>query len=503
MGQLTTRLLQRSSDAVVVVRVADAAILDANEAFLAATGYPRHELMGRSSHDLLVEVGAVDGPVAADALPAGPIAGGPVGIWSHSGALLAGQLSALRVELDEQEHAVCVIRGVRDPSAEERRLAAREALNRVLRSGVAWREATTTALAALGNCLRWEFGAMWLADAGSQRLRCAAVWHAPAAELEDVEQASWGAAFRPGEGLLGRVWSSGEPAWVSDASAGGDLARSRGGAGEPLGGWLGFPAWGPGGVVGVVELASRETRPPDEDLLRMSEQFGHVFGRLLGDVGPEDAGFPAEPPARFPETKQTPSETVSDVVQDLVGAVVAVTEALERQPVSSAGDQPRAVLGELAEGFAELNRRLEDVTASAADALPPPDPASPPAAGPAEFSLRLPTGLTLKAVSSRTGIPAATLRTWERRYGLLRPRRSPGGYRLYGQEEIARIEQIKYLLSQGVRTGAAMAAVIGAVRDAEEAATGEPAGGQPTPEPDEGDPDADDRPRGPRPRRRS
>jgi MerR HTH family regulatory protein len=52
---------------------------------------------------------------------------------------------------------------------------------------------------------------------------------------------------------------------------------------------------------------------------------------------------------------------------------------------------------------------------------------------------RIPAGLTLKAVSRRTGIPAATLRTSERRYGFARPMRSANGYRLYGEEEIARV----------------------------------------------------------------
>lgn len=69
--------------------------------------------------------------------------------------------------------------------------------------------------------------------------------------------------------------------------------------------------------------------------------------------------------------------------------------------------------------------------------------------------------LTLTAVSRRTGIPAATLRTWERRYGFVRPVRSARGYRLYGEEEILRILQVKYLREQGVRISDAMAALAG------------------------------------------
>lgn len=42
----------------------------------------------------------------------------------------------------------------------------------------------------------------------------------------------------------------------------------------------------------------------------------------------------------------------------------------------------------------------------------------------------------LKAVIKETGLPPATLRAWERRYGLFKPQRSPGGHRLYSEDEI-------------------------------------------------------------------
>ena len=54
MEQLTSRILQRSSDAVVIIRLSDATVLGVNEAFSAATGHPQHELVGQPSRDLLV-----------------------------------------------------------------------------------------------------------------------------------------------------------------------------------------------------------------------------------------------------------------------------------------------------------------------------------------------------------------------------------------------------------------------------------------------------------------
>ena len=51
----------------------------------------------------------------------------------------------------------------------------------------------------------------------------------------------------------------------------------------------------------------------------------------------------------------------------------------------------------------------------------------------------------LKAVIRETGLTPATLRAWERRYGLLNPHRSPGGHRLYTQNEI---ELLKWLMAR-------------------------------------------------------
>ena len=53
-------------------------------------------------------------------------------------------------------------------------------------------------------------------------------------------------------------------------------------------------------------------------------------------------------------------------------------------------------------------------------------------------------------LSRRTGVGADTLRAWERRYGLLAPQRSPGGFRLYGSEDVERVSAMKALIESGV-----------------------------------------------------
>jgi MerR family transcriptional regulator, light-induced transcriptional regulator len=51
----------------------------------------------------------------------------------------------------------------------------------------------------------------------------------------------------------------------------------------------------------------------------------------------------------------------------------------------------------------------------------------------------------LKAVIRETGLTPATLRAWERRYGLIKPQRSAGGHRLYTQNEI---DILKWLVAR-------------------------------------------------------
>lgn len=65
----------------------------------------------------------------------------------------------------------------------------------------------------------------------------------------------------------------------------------------------------------------------------------------------------------------------------------------------------------------------------------------------------------IRTVSSLTGVNAVTLRAWERRYGLISPRRTPKGHRLYSRADIQRIQQVLDFLDRGISIGQARAAL--------------------------------------------
>ena len=53
------------------------------------------------------------------------------------------------------------------------------------------------------------------------------------------------------------------------------------------------------------------------------------------------------------------------------------------------------------------------------------------------------------AVERLTGIPAVTIRMWERRYGAVEPERSAGNGRLYSRVQVARLTMLKRLVDAG------------------------------------------------------
>jgi MerR family transcriptional regulator, light-induced transcriptional regulator len=101
---------------------------------------------------------------------------------------------------------------------------------------------------------------------------------------------------------------------------------------------------------------------------------------------------------------------------------------------------------------------------------------------------------TIKQAALRTGLAIPTIRAWERRYGVVNPTRTAGGYRIYDDEAIERLSAMRRLVEvDGVRPSQAAEEVrsrgvtAGGTSERRRAADGELAGsldaegGAPTP----------------------
>ncbi len=69
------------------------------------------------------------------------------------------------------------------------------------------------------------------------------------------------------------------------------------------------------------------------------------------------------------------------------------------------------------------------------------------------------TMYNISQAAARTGLTVPVLRAWERRYGIVEPRRSPAGYRIYDEGAIARLAAMRRLVQAGWSPSAAAAAI--------------------------------------------
>ena len=68
-------------------------------------------------------------------------------------------------------------------------------------------------------------------------------------------------------------------------------------------------------------------------------------------------------------------------------------------------------------------------------------------------------GVRVGELARRVGVAPETLRAWERRYGVLRPSRTPAGYRVYGSDDELRAQRMRELIESGWAAGEAALAV--------------------------------------------
>jgi len=231
-GGDTPKILQRSSDAVAIIG-SDDGVIDINEAIFAITGYSHDELVGSPCHDLFVRIGPL------------------------SCALVASRACRHWLSMPRSGARRSAPSATRDPLPEERRLAAQAKLMYLLQSRIRWPEVVMAALQTIGECFRWEFGALWLANLDSSTAQCSVVWRSQAADLAGLEVASRTMNPRLGAELIGRVWNQREAIWVPDVLREADFLRRRSVMRSAVHGWFAFPVREAASVVGAVEFFSQ------------------------------------------------------------------------------------------------------------------------------------------------------------------------------------------------------------------------------------------------------
>ena len=164
-------------------------------------------------------------------------------------------------------------------SAEARRSTELELVRALARAGSV-EEAYPRVLQAIGEGLGFDLGAAWFVDNDANAVRCAAVWRrdgvGPELASQDVR-----ATFAPGVDLPGRVWISGEAAWVADLAADANFSRRRAAGQDGLVTGFAFPMLAGPACIGVLEFFSRRRRDADPDLVEGAAALGSQVGQFV------------------------------------------------------------------------------------------------------------------------------------------------------------------------------------------------------------------------------
>ena len=140
-------------------------------------------------------------------------------------------------------------------------------VTRVLAESTTLNEATPRLLQTICEHTNWDFGELWIGDRSTNLIRCTAHWSRLAGQFAEFENSSNTWVFALGYGLPGRVWSSGEPLWMSDVVYDKLFLRSHIAAKVGLHAAMGCPILSRDETVGIIGLFSHRIKPPDEEMM--------------------------------------------------------------------------------------------------------------------------------------------------------------------------------------------------------------------------------------------
>lgn len=136
-------------------------------------------------------------------------------------------------------------------------------------------------LAAIGSSLGWDFGAWWELPDGGETLRCIETWRSGSLRDDDFPSLTRRTEFAHGVGLPGRVWATGESAWITDLSNDSNFPRAAGATLAGLRSGFAFPVRNAGGGLGAIEMFASSVHEPDQELLETMASLGSQLGQLI------------------------------------------------------------------------------------------------------------------------------------------------------------------------------------------------------------------------------
>jgi PAS domain S-box-containing protein len=206
----------------------------------------------------------------------------------------------------------------------ERSISLRYAFTEALVGGETTDRALQQILEKGCELLGFELGAFWLIV--GDRLKCLKTWPEDDDQYQAFCQSSYSEQFQRSQGVLGRVWDSGSPVWLSELGPS-NFLRDFGSDAADLKSALIFPICAPGSTpLGIIEFYSHSSRNEDQVVLSTVQELSAHLAEYINRWRAQEALFEAE--SQYSIVAKTLSDVILTINQE--GTIVFANEATKR-----------------------------------------------------------------------------------------------------------------------------------------------------------------------------
>jgi PAS domain S-box-containing protein len=205
--------------------------------------------------------------------------------YDHACASPAGPrwftLSIRGVADDPPARAVVYCEDVTERKRGESLLALEHAVARCLADAGNAPAALKAVIRAVCETQGWDCGRYFRLDPAAGVLRHEESWGVPTAAVEQFLEKSRDLVVRPGAGLKGRVYQTGQPLWIRGGAQDADLSQTALAPGTDMDGAFAFPVMSEDQTIGVLAFSHHTVRAPDDRMLQTVHSIGSQLGRFL------------------------------------------------------------------------------------------------------------------------------------------------------------------------------------------------------------------------------
>ncbi len=163
----------------------------------------------------------------------------------------------------------------------EQRLAVQYATTLALAESQTLDRAAPRVLQAICQTLQWDYAELWVVNPKTNLLQLVASWHQPTVDVDQFEAESRTLQFGKGDGLIGYIWSTDKPCWITDINQDNRLLQVETARAIGFRSAIGVPIQSGNQVLGGLTFFNRSLSHPEPQLIQMLTTVGTQLGQFI------------------------------------------------------------------------------------------------------------------------------------------------------------------------------------------------------------------------------